>query len=258
MDDLDDSGMTRPPPLGARSGSHASQVGRGRPVVWGLPDAGLCWLIGIVGGGLAAVPAVMLQPAGTHALSSAVTFLIVLPTQNLTMLAGLWWVSRTKGLGTWAADFGLQLRRRDADAFLIGIGLQLLLSLASTPLSRLTDRPTDQALVRLIGDTTNVFVAVGIVASTVVVAPLVEELLFRGLLLRSLLRRLHPTAAVAIGGILFGGVHLLDARALLAVPALTVLGVTLNAVALRTHSLSRPILMHAGFNLAATVAALAT
>ena len=109
---------------------------------WGLPDAAVCWLIGIFGGGLATVGAVVFEPAGTHRISPAVTFLIILPTQNLIMLAGLWWVSRTKGLGTWAADFGLEFRRRDADAFLIGIGLQLFLGLASTPLSRLTDRPT--------------------------------------------------------------------------------------------------------------------
>ena len=261
MDDLDDSDdpdPTPPPRLRARSGRHPTEAGLGRPVGWGLPDAAFCWLIGILGGVIASVPAVIFEPARTHTISPAVTFLVLLPTQNFIMLAALWWVSRTKGLGTWAADFGLEIRRRDADAFLMGIGLQLLLGVASIPLSRLAEGPTNQELVRLIGDTTSGFVAIGILVSTVVVAPLVEELLFRGLLFRALLRRLQPGAAVMTGGIVFGLVHLLDARALLAVPALTVLGVILNAVALRTHSLSRPILIHAGFNLAATIAALAT
>ena len=61
-----------------------------------------------------------------------------------------------------------------------------------------------------------------------------------------------------VSGVLFGVVHLLDSRALLAVPAPTVLGVILSAVALRMNSLSRPILIHAGFNLTTTIAALAT
>ena len=45
---------------------------------------------------------------------------------------------------------------------------------------------------------------------------------------------------------------------LLAVPALTVLGAILSAVALRTNSLSRPILIHAGFNLTTTILFLAS
>lgn len=218
----------------------------------------MCWFVGILGGAIAAAPVVfMFEPRSGHTISPAVTFLVILPAQNLIMLAALWWVSRVKGLGTWKADFGLEVRRRDADAVLIGVGLQLLLSLAMLPLSRLTDRPTSQELVRLIGDNANGLVAVGILVSTVVVAPLVEELLFRGLLLRSLLRRFQPAPAVMVSGVVFGLVHLLD-RALLAVLPLTVLGAVLSAVALRTNSLSRPILIHAGFNLAATLGALAS
>lgn len=217
----------------------------------------MCWLIGILGGAIVTVPAVLVEPAPRDTMVPAVAFLVILPAQNLTMLVALWWVSRVKGLGAWKADFGLELRWRDADALFVGVGLQVLLTVAITPLARLADRPPRQELLRLIGDNASGLLAIGIVVSTVVLAPLVEELLFRGLLLRALLRRVQPVPAVMISGLLFGVVHLLDFRALLAVPALTVVGATLSVVALRTNSLSRPILIHAGFNLTATVAALA-
>lgn len=211
-----------------------------------------------MGGVIATVPAVMVEAGPPPTLGPAVTFLVVLPAQNLTILAALWWVSRTKGLGAWRDDFGLEIHRRDAGAFFVGIGIQVLLTVASAPLVRLTDRSPRQGLLRLIGDNSSGLLAIGIVVSTVVIAPLVEELLFRGLLLRSLLRRLQPAAAVIVSGVVFGMVHLVDVQALLAVPALTVLGAILSTVALRTNSLSRPILIHAGFNLTATIAALAT
>jgi hypothetical protein len=172
------------------------------------------------------------------------------------MSAALLWVSRAKGLGSWRDDFGLELRRTDTRALVVGVGLQLLLTLTIVPLTRLAHRPSSQELVRLIDANTNVALAIGILISTVVVAPLVEELLFRGLLLRSLLRRVDPRRAVLISGALFGVVHLTDPNALVAVPALSILGVVLSMVALRTNSLSAPLLIHAGFNLTATVFAL--
>ena len=102
MDDLDDSNDRDPnprPPLSGRPWRHPSEVGRGRLVRWGLPDAAVCWLVGMLGGVIAAVPAVMSMPGPRHTLGPAVTFLVVLPAQNVTMLAALWWVSRIKGLG---------------------------------------------------------------------------------------------------------------------------------------------------------------
>jgi membrane protease YdiL (CAAX protease family) len=46
-------------------------------------------------------------------------------------------------------------------------------------------------------------------------------------------------------------VHLGDVGALVALPGLAAFGVVLGVSALRTGSLSRPIFLHAGFNLTA-------
>lgn len=262
MDDPDDASDDRPsgppPAPEARPWRHPSELAGGWPVRWGLPDAAVCWLAGFAGGAVAAAPVVASRSGGDHAIGVAATFLVILPSQHVATLAALWWVSRTKGVGTWREDFGWEIRRRDAGAVLVGIGLQFLLTLMLVPVARLADRPPDQGLVRLISDNTNLPLSLAIVVATVVVAPLVEELLFRGLLLRSLLRRLEPVAALLASGVAFGLVHLIDPGALVAVPGLAVLGTILSVVAVRTNSLSRPILIHAGFNLTATVLALAT
>lgn len=226
------------------------------PVRWGVPDGVLCWLGGMFAAAVVAAPLMLSGSGSRHEAMPASTFLVVLPAQNLVVLAALFWVSRAKGIGTWRADFGWELRRRDAGALVLGIALQAVITLALFPLVQLADRTPSQELVRLMNENSDVLLSVGILVSTVVLAPLVEELLFRGLLLRSLLRRLEPATAILVSGIVFGAVHLLDPGALVAVPGLALLGTILSVVAFRTGSLSRPILIHAGFNLVTTVVAL--
>ncbi|MEO0964730.1 MAG: JDVT-CTERM system glutamic-type intramembrane protease [Planctomycetota bacterium] len=97
-------------------------------------------------------------------------------------------------------------------------------------------------------------VRLGFVVSAVVLAPVLEELLFRGLLQTTLLNLARPMPAaprrwLAIGvtTVVFvlahGGVASPHA-----LPALTVLSITLGYQYERTRSLITPIACHAGFN----------
>ncbi len=96
--------------------------------------------------------------------------------------------------------------------------------------------------------------ALQLVASAVVVAPLLEEVLFRGLLLTGLLRGLDsPWLAVALSAALFGMVHLPQPQVVL---PLATLGLLLGYLRARHGSLALCVLVHALFNARTMVLAL--
>jgi membrane protease YdiL (CAAX protease family) len=75
------------------------------------------------------------------------------------------------------------------------------------------------------------------------VAPAVEELTYRGVGL-SLLTRYGTGLAILVTGILFGAAHGL----LIALPVLTVFGIVVGWLRVRTDSIYPPMLLHATFN----------
>ncbi|MEM6501330.1 MAG: type II CAAX endopeptidase family protein [Cyanobacteria bacterium P01_C01_bin.89] len=77
-----------------------------------------------------------------------------------------------------------------------------------------------------------------------IAAPLFEETLFRGFLLPSLTRSLSPWGAVVVSALVFAIAHL----SLSEVLPLTVLGIVLGGVYLRTRNLVAPILLHGLWN----------
>ncbi len=84
------------------------------------------------------------------------------------------------------------------------------------------------------------------VVGAVIVAPLLEEMFFRGLLLPALVKWFGSAKwAVVVSAVLFGVIHL-------SVPAtvapLTLFGMILGAVYLRTGTLMAPLVIHALFN----------
>lgn len=244
--------MTAEPLPGAVSGSTGGTLPPGR-IAWGLPDALLCWLAGGVVANLAALP-VATQPF--DAIDPLYKFGVLLPAQQVALLLALIFVSRVKGRGSLRADFGLRLRPADGRALLAGAGLELVLAASVLPLLALNDggQERQQLLVDL-GKTRGFLPVALFVVGAVVMAPLVEELLYRGLLLRALLRRMGPGTAVFVSALVFSAVHFLggDADALQFLPAIAGLGLVLGIVAVRTGSLSLPILIHAGFNLTTTL-----
>lgn len=232
--------------------SHAT-----RRFSWGLPDTFVVWGTGFfvaafTVGAMAAAGILTEGPDDAPDLT-AWGFGVVLLVQNATMLVAAWVVVRVRGSGSLARDFGLRVSLRDGGWLLVGLALQIVALIALLPIAELAgvDDAPQEAVQRLenAGGAELALLAVGVV----VIAPVVEELVFRGLLLRSLLRRMGPGPAVGLSACLFGVIHLADPGAAVVVPGLVALGLLAGVEATRTGSLSRPILLHAGFNLLTVV-----
>lgn len=86
-----------------------------------------------------------------------------------------------------------------------------------------------------------------------IVAPVVEETTYRGLGYAAVGASYGPVAAILVTGIAFGLSHGL----VVALPVLSLFGVILAALRWRTGSLYPPIILHAVFNAAALIAAVA-
>lgn len=184
--------------------------------------------------------------------------LVAALAQYGAMYGGLKWLSARKGTGNFQEDYHLHVSSSDWPFFLYGVGLLFASGILLTGLfSWLGVEAPTQEVVEAAESSDNVGELVVIVLVIAVLAPILEEMLFRGVLLDVLKSRLALNPAIWITGIAFGVVHLTDPATLLLVPALAGLGVILGYVRVRSGgSLSRPILMHMGFN-AVTALALA-
>jgi hypothetical protein len=85
----------------------------------------------------------------------------------------------------------------------------------------------------------------------VVAAPLVEELIFRGVGFRLFSWVSGPAVAIAVTSLAFGLAHGL----VVALPVLSLFGVVLGWLRLKTGSLYPPMILHGTFNAAALIAA---
>jgi membrane protease YdiL (CAAX protease family) len=212
------------------------------PPRWGLGDAALGLVIGFVAVGIA------LAIAG------------VSPDEDLTFGAfvlgqtALWagllgvpiWASRRKGAANLDADFGFDIRWRDA---WLGVPIGLLSQFILVPLVYLPaywlvdtddlDRPA-----REVADTAQGWEYLLLALVLVVGAPIIEELFFRGLVLRALLRRMGRYWALGGSALVFGLSHFQA----LQLPALLVVGVVFGVLALRTGRLGPSIWAHGAFN----------
>jgi membrane protease YdiL (CAAX protease family) len=231
----------------------------GRVVRWGIPDFLIAWVAGVIAGAFAAMP---FSPGpGAPRRDTVTATVVVLFVQSVVSIAALVWVSRTKGRGSLAADFGLTWDWRDSWWTAAGLALAFVTAELIYPLSQLLPKGhRSQDIVNTFKASSGVATALFVVG-VLVLAPVVEELLFRGVLLRALLRRVPPVAAIFISGLVFALVHpLLDPTlgSLVAVPALLALGVFSGYQAARTGRLSRSIALHTGFNALTVIGVLAS
>jgi uncharacterized protein len=245
-------GSTPPPPL-------PPQV---RPALrWGLGDAVLALVLAFVAGVVASELAIGITHAkplanGNYPETAPILAAAVVGQYGV-WLALMALTSVRKGLGSLRADFGLVIDLvSDWWVIPVGFALSYVSGIVVWPITRYVHH-TPQEIVHDLDTAHGVKLAV-IALTAVVVAPVVEELFFRGLLLRALQRRFSAPAAVVISGVTFGAVHLLDPGAYVILPALVALGMLSGVFAVRTGNLSRSILLHAGFNLLAVVAAVLT
>jgi membrane protease YdiL (CAAX protease family) len=233
----------------------AGPVPEGRSAVrWGLGDFVWIYVSAVLVSSLLLVLAISLTGDDPDDIG-ALTLGLALLGQFGSYVGGLVWVSRHKGRGTLRADFGWTVHWRDWWYLLVGVGLELGLSVLVLVLVRLADER--QGVVEQLDESHGLKLAVFALAAALV-APVCEELLFRGLLLRSLARRVPTEWAVGLSALVFALVHPLltpTLGTLAVVPALFAFGAVSGVMALRTGDLSRSMFLHVGFNLLTTMAA---
>jgi len=229
-------------------------VNGSRVPTWGLPDALWCWLAGFVG---AAVAVSIGSATSADVGGTAFLFAVLVPFQYAAILGVVAIVSRAKGTGSLHRDFGFRVLGRDAPMIALGGALQIAVVAALAPIAQLGHLSKEpQELVRRAQHDAGGALLVLIVVVTTVLAPAVEELVFRGVLLRALLRRTSDGWAIGLSAAVFAGAHLTDPGARFVLPGLFGLGLVLGALAVRDGVLSRPVLVHGGFNLIATLLSL--
>jgi membrane protease YdiL (CAAX protease family) len=167
----------------------------------------------------------------------------------------MWWLSKSRGTGSLAADFGLAVRLSDWWALLAGMGLQVAVALLMAPLIQVLfpEGPPQQEVAALTASSSGRVAGLLVIAMVGLLAPLVEEMMFRGMLLSRTVRSMSSAWAVIATAGVFAGVHLLDPNAIAVLPGLFLIGVVLAIASLRRGDLSLAIPLHAGVNLTAAV-----
>ena len=234
---------------------NAAEPRAGSSPRWGLGDFFLVYFAGLVVSfvGLAVAVAITGDKSGhLGALSVA----LAAGGQFGGWLGATAVVARTKGHSL-RRDFGFTLRIHAWWGVFAGLGLFLVGSLMILPIVELINNEHQQVAQDLADATGAKLVVLVVLAG--LLAPVVEELLFRGLLLRALRRRIEPTAAIAVQALVFAFVHPLLSPSLgdlAVVPALFLLATASGIASETTGDLSASILMHIGFNLVTTLAAI--
>ena len=220
-----------------------------RPRRWGLGDAAIAFVVGVVLTNL--VAALVLEATGRTGqdideLPLSLVALFQVP-QWAGTLGVTWLAVRWKGNGL-VADLDLRVAPRDVPLGLaLGTVTQLLLvPLLYFPLLRLLDRSPDDvaAEARELTDKASGLGVLLLFVVVVLAAPVIEEIFFRGLLLRSLEARIGGAPALVVSSLLFGLAHF----QWLQLPALVMFGVVAGALAQRFGLLGPAIFAHIAFN----------
>jgi membrane protease YdiL (CAAX protease family) len=236
-------------------GGDATPTPMTAPVTWGIPDAAAAWVVSLAVAAVASAP--FYDGTTIPRRDEAVATFVVLVFQSVTTIAVLAFVTRSKGRGSLALDFGLRLRLRDGLWVLAGLCVALLASGFTRPIldaGNINEKSQD---VKRIFDQAHGLELALLVLGVLVIAPVAEELLFRGVLLRGLQRRMPTAWAVFVGALAFALVHVvLDLGTGFGVPALVLLGLISGWRAAVSGSLSQSLYLHAGFNLLAVISRL--
>jgi uncharacterized protein len=145
---------------------------------------------------------------------------------------------------------GLRMQRSDPLWALLGPVLQVVIGLAYSPFVSADELgEAAQRLVDLAEGQVGPYLLLCV--STVIGAPLVEELFFRGLVLPAG-RRFGTVAGITLSAVLFAAVHLQP----LQFPALACFGALCAYLTVRFDRLGPAVWLHVGFN-AATMATMA-
>lgn len=229
----------------------ASPVGPpgGSLVRWRLLDAGIVFALSLLATFLVAgLAAVALGSPLTDAEVDTVTIASLLANQ-LSLLAGAWlWLRRWPGSVRDALAFGPFKRRYAGIGMLTGLGGVGISAVVAAVVTTIAEKlqgappaPPDQ--IPLEQDPT-ALVLVILAISTVLLAPLAEEVFFRGMVHQSVRRRWRFVPAMLLSSSLFAVAHIDP----LVVPSIFALAVVLTIMYERQRSLWVPIIAHATFN----------
>lgn len=220
-------------------------------VEWSFPQVLLVLGGGLVGAGIAAIGIAAFS--GTEVTISAFVWTFV--GQAIGSFFVLAYLSRTRGTGSFATDFGLELHLGDWWGLPAGAVLQIAAAVVTAPLIQFffPDGPPEQEVVALTEGSETVVDAILIIIAVGLLAPVVEEIVFRGMLLSRLARSMSNRWAIVAQGAIFAGIHLVDPSAIAALPGLFLIGLVLGYAAIKRGNLSLPIYLHAGVNLTAAL-----
>lgn len=195
-----------------------------------------------------AINTMMIGDEPTQAQTDTGTIIAIFSQQVTLIGATLIWLRRRFGLGVEA----LGLRRFNASDLKIGvaggaIGVVLSAAVAWTVM-RMTelvtgDPPPDPDQIPLEADPSGGLLVL-LAISTIVLAPLAEELFFRGMLHQALRRWLRFAPGLIMSSALFAVSHVIP----VVIPSIFVLALLLGTLYERTKSLWVPIVAHATFN----------
>ena len=256
---------TQPPP-GASFGPGAYEFVPNEPErpnyvveqqTWGLPDAALGLILGIVFVSIAAAAVI----AGGSELDDLPMwgFALVNGTLHLGLLVGAIFAG-TKGFG-WIRDWRFSMKAGDVPLGLaLGFGCQIAVGLMYLPFFELFDVDSEEVGEPARELSARADSAVGEIALIILVglvAPFVEEIFFRGVLFRAIDKKLMRQStgrwmAIGASAFVFAGYHF----QLLQFPALLFVGLVLAYMVHKTGNLGLAIWTHVGFNMTTVVSLL--
>jgi membrane protease YdiL (CAAX protease family) len=197
----------------------------------------------------AAVVAVGVDPL------APIPFSAVFGAQAIASFAMAWYLSRTHGSGSLAADTGLIINGSDWWGVPAGMGLQVAIAIVTAPIIVWIwpDGPPSQSVAEVAESSETLIEQLLILTVVAVGAPIIEEMVFRGMLLSILTRSLSRWPAILVSAAVFAAVHLFDPNAIAVIPGLFLLGTVLGWVAIKRGDLSLAIALHSGINLLAAI-----
>jgi membrane protease YdiL (CAAX protease family) len=210
----------------------------------------------VLGGGVIAATVasiVILMIQGPELTTTLILWTVVV--QNVGSIAVLLYLSRTRGTGSLATDFGLAIRLEYWWGLPAGAALQFAAAIVTAPLITLLfpNGAPEQEMITITETSRGAVQVVLLLLALVVLAPISEEMTFRGLLLSRTLRSMALWLAIITQAAVFALIHLADPSAIAAVPGLFLIALVLGYAAIRTGDISLSLTLHAGVNLTAAV-----
>ena len=221
------------------------EAARPRWPPWYAPVALLSSIGTILVAGLPVLPVIL--AAGISETLAAVSLLVLLIVQDgLLVGSALLFANMKRRPRLW--HFGARATRFWPTFGWAALGLAALLGIELAYLGLLD---VDETNVEELGKGSPL-AGLAVALSTIVVAPIAEELFFRGFFYRALRTRLRVWSAALIDGVVFAALHFQGTDTAAILPVIALVGAGLCLVYERTGSLFAVIGVHAAFNAFAT------